>query len=98
MDAQKWVEIEVIWSKEFIPSTETHCSLKFSQTFIVGKAQENEDRLESTRKSGSTKKYKLKYQDKSDKNRRDKDVSAFKRWKIPGGWNKYFPFLINGLP
>ena len=67
MDAQKWVEIEVIWSKEFIPSTETHCSLKFSQTFIVGKAQENEDRLESTRKSGSTKKFKLKYQDKSDK-------------------------------
>ena len=67
MDAQKWVEIEVIWSKEFIPSTETHCSLKFSQTFIVGEAQENEDRLESTRKSGSTKKFKLKYQDKSDK-------------------------------
>ena len=67
MDAQKWVEIEVIWSKEFIPSTETHCSLKFSQTFIVGEAQENEDRLESTRKSGSTKKFKLKYPEKSDK-------------------------------
>lgn len=66
MDAQKWVEIEVIWSKEFIPSTETHCSFKISQTCIVGEAQENEDRLESTRKSGSTKKFKLKYRDESD--------------------------------
>ena len=57
----------MIWSKEFIPSTETHCSFKISQTFIVGEAQENEDRLESTRKSGSTKKFKLKYRDESDK-------------------------------
>ena len=91
MDAQKWVEIEVIWSKEFIPSTETHCSLKFSQTFIAGKAQENEDRLESTRKSGSTKKFKLKYQDKSDKTEGIKMSLPLKDERSQGAEINIFP-------